>query len=102
LSAGDGAGAQAPVCCFTKGEHHCLGQMPGSDGSPVFSAAVVRCPYGPLALAALQGPSLDRPQKGLSFEVSFARTFLSFESYFSNLTSFVSRSFERGPPSFLN
>jgi hypothetical protein len=59
LSASDAA-SRAPICCLGKGEHHCLGQMHAPDGAAPLglSNAAEKCPYSPLALAAMHGPDL--------------------------------------------
>jgi hypothetical protein len=59
LSASDAA-ARTPICCLGKGEHHCLGEMHAPDGAAPFglSKATEKCPYLPLALAAMHGPDL--------------------------------------------
>jgi hypothetical protein len=100
LSAGDSTAPQAPVCCLAKGEHHCLGQVPGGDGAPALSSVVAQCPYAPFALAAMHGPALDRPVSAWSLKVNAAETFLLSENCLSTVSSYVSAFFERGPPSF--
>ena len=57
LPMGESAVAPLPICCLSQGEHHCMGQMVGGPDSPGFSAAS-KCPYSPLALAAMHGPDL--------------------------------------------
>ena len=98
LSAGENTDTQAPVCCLGKGEHHCMGETFGGDGAPAFSAAVAQCPYAPLALAAMHGPSLDRSVNAWSLAVARHSHFFRFENHASVTSSFVATSFERGPP----
>src|SRR4051812_31310768 len=100
LTAGDSPATQAPVCCLTKGEHHCLGQVPGGAGSPAFSAVAARCPYAPLALAAMHGPALDGPLGAYSLAVNARQRSLGFDLRLATASSYVSTSSERGPPAF--
>ncbi len=101
LSAADCAAVNVPVCCLASGEHHCMGMMLGGDGSQALSAAIARCPYAPLALAAMHGTALDGPAGAWSPTVGTTQRFSGFESRISVISWFVRVSFERGPPPLL-
>jgi hypothetical protein len=100
LPAGEAAAAPTPVCCLTHGEHHCEGQMLGGEpGSPNFSAAN-KCPYSPLALAAMHGPHLAPPVRAQTVVAAVQSTPIALESKFSAFSSAIDARPERGPPSF--
>lgn len=97
--AGDTAAASTPICCLGKGEHHCLGQMLGSGGtSPGLSAAIAKCPYSPLALAAMHGPELAPPARAQAILAISQRAAVTLKSKASASTTAVLARAERGPP----
>ena len=60
---GSDAAVGTPICCLGKGEHQCLGDVhsPAGAAPQGFSSAAEKCPYLPLALAAMHGPDLAPP-----------------------------------------
>ena len=98
LPTGESAAAPLPFCCLVHGEHDCMGQMLGGDPHlPGFSAAS-RCPYSPLALAAMQGQSLAPPVAGFSLFVAWPLAPLAFRSSSYRACSAITSQSQRGPP----
>lgn len=101
LPAGESAASPVPICCLAHGEHHCMGQMLGGDeGTPSFSASS-KCPYSPLALAALRGLHVAPPQGNFGIFVTSQSSSLSALSNFVTIASVSFVRFDRGPPSSL-
>jgi hypothetical protein len=101
LPAGESAASPIPVCCLAHGEHHCMGQMLGGDeDTPAFSASS-KCPYSPLALAALRGLHVAPPQGNFGIFVAPQFSPLSAQPAFVAIASLFAVRFKRGPPSFL-
>jgi hypothetical protein len=101
LPAGESAASPVPVCCLAHGEHHCMGQMLGGDeGTPAFSASS-KCPYAPLALAALHGPHLAPPVRAFGIAVVAQSLSLQALSNFVTIASVSFVRFDRGPPASL-
>jgi hypothetical protein len=101
LSGADNKAARAPMCCLGKGEHKCLGEMDSSHGASTqgFSRDDERCPYSPLALAAMHGPELSRPAAAGTIAVVSHRVPVALETQFSASASALQSRSERGPPS---
>jgi hypothetical protein len=99
LPIGEAASVQTPICCLGKGEHHCLGHTLGGPDAPGFSAQN-KCPYSPLALAAMHGPELAPPVRGQSIVAVTQSAPLSQESFYAISSLAVAARSERGPPPF--
>ncbi len=101
LSASEAA-ARTPICCLGKGEHHCLGAMHAPDGAAPqgVSSAADKCPYSPLALAAMHGPELAPPVAARGLVVASHSVPVTLESKSSASASAIHARPERGPPLF--
>jgi hypothetical protein len=100
LPMGEGVAAQTPICCLGQGEHHCLGQMLGSGPDSQGLSAASKCPYSPLALAALQGTSLAPPVRAQAIVVIAPSASLFADSNHSASFSAIGTRPQRGPPAF--
>jgi hypothetical protein len=91
-----------PICCLGKGEHHCLGTMLGSGDTATerFSRTPDKCPYLPLALAAMHGPHLAPPVRAQVNLAALQSAPIALESKDSATSSAVASRPERGPPAF--
>jgi hypothetical protein len=100
LSGADSKAVQAPMCCLGKGEHKCLGDLDSAHGTGPegFSSATEKCPYSPLALAAMHGPELARPVAGHAVIVASNRAPVALETQSSAFASALQARSERGPP----
>ena len=99
LQLGETIAAPVPVCCLGQGEHHCLGQMLGGPEFPILSASS-KCPYAPMALAALHGPQLAPPVRSHTTAPVATLASAFTESHSLVLYSPVDTRPERGPPAF--
>jgi hypothetical protein len=99
LPAGEAAATLTPICCLGKGEHHCLGHELGGEKSLGFSADS-KCPYSPLALAALHGPDLAAPVHAQSIAVIAQSAPVVWESSSPVFSLAAGARPERGPPAF--
>jgi hypothetical protein len=99
LSTDGAAAAQTPICCLRNGEHHCLGMAMAAGSLPAgFSKASEKCPYAPLALAAMYGPKLAPPLAATAL-LAPPRTTAITPGTQTTATSFQTRTqSERGPP----
>lgn len=98
LPMGEAAAVQTPICCLTEGEHHCLGQMPGGGPESQNFSAAKKCPYSPLALAALHGPSLAPPVRSQAIVTIAQSVPFSAHTNGSAFFSAIDTRPERGPP----
>ena len=99
LPAGESAAAPAPICCLMQGEHHCMGQMLGAPDAPGFSASN-KCPYAPLALAAMHGPHLAPPVRAQVVAAVAQSAPIALDSKSSAFSSAIATRPQRGPPAF--
>jgi len=100
LPMGEAAAAQVPICCLGQGEHHCLGHLLGGEPGAAGLSAASKCPYSPLALAALHGPSLAPPVRAQAIVAIAPSARLSTDWNDSASFSAIDTRPERGPPSF--
>jgi hypothetical protein len=98
LPAGESLAAPAPICCLGHGEHHCMGQMLGGGPDSFGFSAQNKCPYAPLALAAIQASQLAPPVgKFVLVAAQHSSSFVSLPHEVT-ATSAVAIDSERGPP----
>jgi hypothetical protein len=98
LPMGETAAAPAPICCLGQGEHHCVGQMLGGGPESLGFSAANKCPYSPLALAAMHGPSLAPPVRAQVIVAAAQSSPLPLESNDWAAFSAIDTCPERGPP----
>jgi hypothetical protein len=99
LPMGESVAAPTPICCLTGGEHHCMGQTLGGPESLGFSAAS-KCPFSPLALAAMHGPDLAPPVRAQLMVAIAPSVPIALESKSSAFSSAIDARPVRGPPAF--
>ena len=100
LPMGETAAAATPICCLGQGEHHCVGQVLGGGPKSLGFSAANKCPYSPLALAAMHGPNLAPPVHAQVIVAAAQSAPLTFESNDSAFFSAIDARPERGPPAF--
>jgi hypothetical protein len=100
LPAGESTATGTPICCLAKGEHDCLGHDLGGAKSLGFSADSNKCPYSPLALAALHGPDLAPPVVAQAVAAIAQSSPIAPESSEILSSSLADTRQERGPPAF--
>jgi hypothetical protein len=100
LPMGETAAAPAPICCLGQGEHHCVGQMLGGGPESLGFSAANKCPYAPLALAAMHGPSVAPPVRAQVIVAIAQSAPLVLDSNDSAFSSAIDARPERGPPTF--
>jgi hypothetical protein len=98
LPMGESVAAQTPICCLGQGEHHCMGQMLGSGPDSFSFSAASKCPYSPLALAAMHGPDLAPPARAQVIVATVHSAPIALESKDSATSAAVASRPERGPP----
>ena len=96
----DAEAARTPICCQGKGEHDCLGDMhsPAGAAPQGFSSGSDKCPYSPLALAAMHGPDLAPPVAAGTLAVASFTASVALETQSSVSASPRYARPERGPP----
>jgi hypothetical protein len=97
---GESVAAQTPICCLGKGEHDCLGHVPGGDAGSLGLSAPSKCPYSPRALAAMHGPELVPPVQARLIVAVAQSAPIAQESNGTPSFLVVDTRPERGPPSF--
>jgi hypothetical protein len=98
LPAGEAAAAPVPICCLGQGEHHCIGQMLGGGPESLGFSAANKCPYSPLALAAMHGPNLAPPVRAQVIVATAPSAPLALQANDLNSFSAIDTRPERGPP----
>jgi hypothetical protein len=97
---GESVATPIPVCCLGQGEHHCLGQMLGGEPGSQGLSAASKCPYSPVALAAMHGPDLAPPVRTQALLATLESTPIVLSSKHSAVSSELASRPERGPPAF--